>query len=49
VLPTPPLTPWGVSSWPHTTAPSGSLLKPEYIAAGAAVAVVAWLLLRKRK
>jgi hypothetical protein len=49
VLPSPPLTPSGVSSWPAAPPSNGSLLKPEYIAAGAAAGLLAWWLLRRRK
>jgi hypothetical protein len=47
-LPTPPPPSTGVSTYP--SAPAGaSGIKKEYIAAGAAVGLVAWLILRKRR
>jgi hypothetical protein len=47
-LPTPPLTPAGVSTYPSEVA-SAPAIKKEYIAAGAAVGLLAWLILRKRR
>jgi Protein of unknown function (DUF3618) len=47
-LPTPPAAPAGVSTYPSelTSAP---VIKKEYLAAGAAVGLLAWLILRKRR
>jgi hypothetical protein len=45
----PPAVPLGSASSATTYTSSGSAIKPEYIAAGAAVALLAYLLLRKRK
>ena len=49
VLPSPPLTPAGVTSWPAATPSDESLLKPKYIAAGAAGGLLVWWLLRRRR
>jgi hypothetical protein len=47
-LPTPPVTPAGVSTYPSEVA-SAPVIKKEYIAAGAAVGLLVWLILRKRR
>ena len=48
-LPTPPREPVGLPSYPSPYEPAQPLIKKEYIAAGAAVGLLAWLLLRRRK
>jgi hypothetical protein len=47
-LPTPPRPPSGVFTVPAAPE-SAPLIKPEYVAAGAGLALLAWLLFRKRK
>ncbi|MDT7573209.1 MAG: hypothetical protein QOE05_3383 [Actinomycetota bacterium] len=47
-LPTPPSAPSGVVAYPSEP-DSGSLIKKEYVVAGAAAGLLAWLILRKRK